>query len=78
MPLCPTGARLDKWIKKEGLSRDAFAKSIGTDRVSLWRWMVQKDGAVPPLEFALKIENVTGIKAAGWVSAELAAAGGSR
>lgn len=48
---------LSKWLEASGLSRAAFAQSIGSDKSNVTRWC--NGSRVPTLVTARKIEEVT-------------------
>lgn len=66
-PLCPAGELLAEWLREADISRANFAKLIGASG-NLWRWMV--GACAPSLDYAARIESITGIPARMWASHE--------
>lgn len=48
---------LQKFLQKQKISRDEFARLIGVDRVTVWRW---ENGKAFPIRHLHKITAATG------------------
>lgn len=63
---------LDRYLAAAGVELEAFARAVGVNRVSVWRY--RKGEAMPPADTAAKIESATGgaVPANGWATGEAA------
>ena len=61
-----TNARLNKWLKHNGMTQAAFAACCGCSRATVNYWVVGR--YTPSLKMALAIEIVTGgaVRAGDW------------
>lgn len=62
---------LRAWREGEGLSQNAIARRLGTDRDTYVRW--ELGGGLPKVRFAVAIEDLTGIAVRWWLEPQRAA-----
>lgn len=61
-----TRRELRDWLKESGLTHRAFARAHGFSAALLSQWLTGHRN--PGLPSAIKLERITGIPAASWVS----------
>lgn len=59
---------LRRWRLRQGLTLAEVARRLRVAEVVLWRWTVGE--RVPELEYAVRLERLTGIPAREWVAGQ--------
>jgi len=52
------------WLKREGETEASLADKIGVNRAVLWKWL--HDGRSPRVDFAVRLQEKTGVPASAW------------